>query len=419
MGSHTLTHCENCGAALQGPYCHACGQSVVSPVRHAAHAIEEVFESFWHLDGRVFRTLRDLLSPGRVAMQYLAGHRVRYLAPLRLFVILSLLTFFVGKLAVHAEGPTFQLDPKDTRQFAQLRTVAEVEQARDRVLQRIAVAEREAGDSPGASPALVIARTQVQGAAAARITELRQQAAGGASGGQADGGVPAPAPEGSSAPGAAAPTGTAPTAAGNRTTGPPQAGAAPAPGAASAKDVAFDSQWDPEKNPIRISWLPDFANRWLTDRAAKAQRNITTMGGDRDALVQAFMGALPTALFVLVPVFALLLKLFYLGSRRLYLEHLTVALYSHAYMLLALLISFLLVALGDAFARGTLVAALSQLGIVVLWAWVPVYLLLMQKRVYAQGWLATTLKYLVIGWVYLVLVTFAAMYALLAGLVAM
>lgn len=109
MASHSLTHCENCGAALQGPYCHACGQPVVSPVRHAAHAVEEVFESFWHLDGRVFRTLRDLMVPGRLALQYLAGHRVRYIAPLRLFVILSLLTFFVGKLAALPMRPPRQI----------------------------------------------------------------------------------------------------------------------------------------------------------------------------------------------------------------------------------------------------------------------------------------------------------------------
>ena len=48
------THCENCGAPLQGHYCHDCGQSVVNPVRHAAHVMEEVFEAFWHLDGRIF-----------------------------------------------------------------------------------------------------------------------------------------------------------------------------------------------------------------------------------------------------------------------------------------------------------------------------------------------------------------------------
>lgn len=390
MGTHSLTHCENCEAALQGPYCHACGQPVVSPVRHAAHAIEDVFESFWHLDGRVFRTLRDLLAPGRVALEYLAGHRVRYIAPLRLFVILSLLTFFVGKLVVHAEGPVFQVDPEDTK-FAQMQTVAEVEQARDRALQKISVAEQRGSDTPGASPTLVMMRTQVQGAAAARIAELRKQAPA-AEGAKAGAGVPAEA--------------TSP--------------ARPSPAAPSAPEVAFGGQWDPKKDPIRIGWLPDFANEWLTARAARAQRNMAAMENDGDALLQAFMGALPTALFLLVPVFALLLKVFYLGSGRLYLEHLTVALYSHAYMLLALLASFLLVAVGNAFgAPASLVEPLTSLGAIAVWTWVPIYLLLMQKRVYAQGWWATVIKYVVIGWIYLVLVSFAALYALLAGLVGM
>ena len=97
------THCENCAAALHGEFCHACGQSIHNPIRHLGHAIEEFFEAFWHLDGRLFRTLRDLWTPGRVAINYLAGHRARYIAPLRLFVVTSVLTFFVGALVVHVD----------------------------------------------------------------------------------------------------------------------------------------------------------------------------------------------------------------------------------------------------------------------------------------------------------------------------
>ena len=78
------SHCENCGAPLQGEYCHACGQSVHNPIRHAAHAVEELFEAFWHLDGRIFRTLRDLLHPGRVALNYLAEQSLVVGSQLRL-----------------------------------------------------------------------------------------------------------------------------------------------------------------------------------------------------------------------------------------------------------------------------------------------------------------------------------------------
>nr|WP_313509427.1 DUF3667 domain-containing protein [Stenotrophomonas geniculata] len=83
--------CENCDTALHGHYCHRCGQSAHNPLKHVGHAIEEVFESFWHLDGRIFRTLRDLWVPGRIALNYLKGRRVGYVQPLRLFVILTCL----------------------------------------------------------------------------------------------------------------------------------------------------------------------------------------------------------------------------------------------------------------------------------------------------------------------------------------
>ena len=133
--------CENCGTELQGEFCHACGQSVHNPIRHAAHAVEEFFEAFWHLDGRVFRTLRDLMSPGRVAINYLAGHRARYIAPLRLFVILSLLTFFIGAATMHFDDATVSTDGIDT--IAAATTIAEVEKARDALVAEIEQARAE------------------------------------------------------------------------------------------------------------------------------------------------------------------------------------------------------------------------------------------------------------------------------------
>src|SRR5690606_39244399 len=86
---------------LHGEYCHLCGQHAHNPVRSFAHAVEEVFESFWHLDGRIFRTVRRLLAPGRLAEDYLHGRRAPYVAPMRLFVVLCVLTFFVGRGVIH------------------------------------------------------------------------------------------------------------------------------------------------------------------------------------------------------------------------------------------------------------------------------------------------------------------------------
>ena len=163
--------CENCAAPLQGQYCHDCGQSVHNPVRHLGHAVEEFFEAFWHLDGRVFRTLRDLWVPGLVAINYLAGHRARYIAPLRLFVILSVLTFFIGTLAVHVEGDVVQVS--GVEEIAAAGSVEEVEAIRDRMLGELAQARSGADqDTPALGAVLATAEGRLREAAARRAREL-------------------------------------------------------------------------------------------------------------------------------------------------------------------------------------------------------------------------------------------------------
>jgi hypothetical protein len=47
----------------------------------------------------------------------------------------------------------------------------------------------------------------------------------------------------------------------------------------------------------------------------------------------------------------------------------------------------------------------------------PLYLLLMQKRIYAQGWMMTLLKYCVIGMCYFILLSLGVGATILASLV--
>jgi hypothetical protein len=163
-----------------------------------------------------------------------------------------------------------------------------------------------------------------------------------------------------------------------------------------------DGDWDPETNPVEIGLLPDFGNAWLNRQVGRAERNIERLKDEPDLYVRALLGSIPTALFVLMPLFALLLKLAYVFKRRLYMEHLIVALHSHAFLCLALLLLFLLSAARDAF-PALLVPA--RIVVIALAVWMPLYLLLMQKRVYRQGWPMTLLKYFVLGVCYTVLLS--------------
>src|SRR5690606_25945566 len=136
--------CANCSTPLQGEYCHLCGQHAHSPVRSFAHAVEEVFESFWHLDGRIFRTLRQLLVPGLLAREYLAGKRAPYVAPMRLFVVLCVLTFFVGRGVIHfgddGSGDAAVKVQMVDQGVAQATTAEEVERVREKRVAELAEA---------------------------------------------------------------------------------------------------------------------------------------------------------------------------------------------------------------------------------------------------------------------------------------
>jgi hypothetical protein len=100
----------NCGSALTGPFCSACGQRNVPPyptVRDLA------VDAFWELsgwDGRFAGTVRALVRrPGMLTREFLEGRRVRYISPLRLYLMASLVYFLVAA-AVPNEKPGTAVD---------------------------------------------------------------------------------------------------------------------------------------------------------------------------------------------------------------------------------------------------------------------------------------------------------------------
>lgn len=171
--------------------------------------------------------------------------------------------------------------------------------------------------------------------------------------------------------------------------------------------------------------FPIFANQRLQGMRIHLAQNLKDLSGNdptkqRDAITRIeseSFAVLPQTLFVLVPLFAVLLKVVYLFRRRLYMEHLTVALHSHAFLFLCLLLGVSLhLFSGWLSPHAVWVAAPMRWLQIALAIWAPSYLLLMQKRVYRQGWLMTVLKYLFLGWCYLWLLGWALGAALLLGM---
>ena len=101
--------CLNCGTALVGSHCHACGQAA-HVHRTMGAFFHDLAHGVLHFDGKTFRTLPLLAwKPGELTRRYIAGERARFVSPMALFLFSVFLMFAVFQLA--GIGPPADLGP--------------------------------------------------------------------------------------------------------------------------------------------------------------------------------------------------------------------------------------------------------------------------------------------------------------------
>jgi hypothetical protein len=103
-------------------------------------------------------------------------------------------------------------------------------------------------------------------------------------------------------------------------------------------------------------------------------------------LFREFMDHAPTMMFVLLPMFAAVMKLIYVRRKRFYVEHFVFAMHVHAFVFLNFALQIIVrnKPFGD-----------------VMDVWMLIYIFWAMKRFYAQGWFRTLLKYCLAGFVYM------------------
>lgn len=112
-------------------------------------------------------------------------------------------------------------------------------------------------------------------------------------------------------------------------------------------------------------------------------------------ILEAFEHRIPSLFFLGVPLYALLLKLFYWRQRRYYIEHLIFSLHLHTWGFLVAMVGSGYLRLAD-FGPGWL----ELLVTVAFGTWMLWYLLSSFRAVYAQGWGKTTLKFALLAFIY-------------------
>jgi len=98
------THCLNCGAELNGPFCHRCGQHA-----HVHKTLTAFFHDLahgvFHVEGKLWNTIPMLAwRPGELTRRYIDGQRARFVSPIALFLFCVFLMFGVVGLTSNTGG---------------------------------------------------------------------------------------------------------------------------------------------------------------------------------------------------------------------------------------------------------------------------------------------------------------------------
>lgn len=336
-----ITHCLNCGALVAGRYCPDCGQETHDQSVALGTLASELASEALSLDSKVARTVLPLLfHPGFLTNEFNRGRRVRYLSPLKMYLVISALFFFV--LAQQSAVKRLNLLQVPAAQTAGKAQQAALQSARAEINTEIAHAQ---------TPEDRAALRKAQAVLTAKLAPLS----------------PAPKPP--------------KTAQGLHVAiGPDNINADTLPKTVAAYDA------HPASLPPHLR--DTGRKRLITRQLIKTQQN-------KRGLVQGFLDNLPRMMFVLLPAFALLLRVTYWRTKRLYVAHLIFALHTHAFVFLILTGVLLL---PDA------VRNPAEGGAFLL---MTVYLFAALKTVYGQNWGRTLLAFGWLGFNYLFLLTFA------------
>jgi len=141
-----------------------------------------------------------------------------------------------------------------------------------------------------------------------------------------------------------------------------------------------------------LGYSNNFWNRFYYDKAISVNEMMKDKG---ESFNQKIFSGLSIAIFLFLPIFALFLKLFYIRRKYTYMEHMVFVFYTQSVFFLLLLL-FLIIYF---FSNGK--DGLIALPIVLF----AIYLWLAMKKFYQQGWIKTTLKYLLANFSFMIIST--------------
>lgn len=394
----------NCGDPTPGEYCPTCGQRKVDVQVSVRTMIMDVLEDQFILDRRLPRTLVALLfKPGFLTVEHVNGRIVRYIHPFRLYLVTSILFFLLLSFLSLRLVRQAIVEPVDALAAVDTTDTAAVDSALAAVEAALAdTLDVDVDELPELERLRATLRRQRRNArldSLATAIERLDSALATARRGTADTTLPAGLRSTLEETVARLEQRRAVVVARIDSLRADSAGTGPGTGQ-PRRTLSEALGWD-EKPPRSNTGMA------VVDSVVTGQlRRLGSMapGEAVETLLGTFFNYVPTMMFILLPVFAGVLKLLYIRRGRYYAEHFVFLLHVHSFVFLLATVMLLL----RRWTAGWLELALS--------VWILVYILLAMKRVYEQGWLKTFVKYWTLGWMYFWILVTSIPIAIIAAL---
>jgi len=380
VSARDVDFCANCGAELGGQFCHTCGQSSKSMIKFFGEVVKELLDDTLGYDSRLKHSLFPLFfKPGRLTLDYVRGKRFYYVLPFKLYLITSVLFIILVKNSADTEDLKFDnVVQNEASQEVGKEVADEINQAIDEV-NKVNVAEGKEiihfhlGENQQEDNVNSIATPEAGDKKRAKNSESQSTK--------------------------------------DRTE-------SDSTFTIGSGDDNVNLKWNKETQ--QLDGIEAIDDGLMKTFVTHINPKLKSWKNNLEPLVESIIETLPYMMFVILPIFAIFLKVFYAFSRRYYTEHLVFLLHNHSFIYMLMMVQIGLnfgetkLKTIDSWSAQTTAGGFAFVS-VLLSFWMVVYVFLAMKRFYAQGWGATIFKTLTLGFIYVMMLSFGFVASIALG----
>ncbi len=354
--------CNNCQLPIQetDKYCHACGQKNISGKVTVRGLLNEFFDNYLNLNAKLPRTLFALFfKPGKLTQEYFVGKHQSYLRPIRLFGVSTIL--FLALLAFQMSKQHFNEDINE-------------------IQKNILAEENKRALLTKIDSSFDFAISQTSDLNIESVIDSTLQ---------------------------------------------------------PFRDMVFHEGRDTDFDTIPVSLFhiritnsgtvnikkEDFFTMSGKDLVEKYEvtdfwQRLTVMqtvkvAQETDGFSRYIIGLVPWMLFLMIPFFAMILKLVYIRRKQFYVEHLVFAFHGHAFIFIFLLLFVVPFQILNSVYDNPLIDSVGGKVQMACMIGISIYLFVAMKRFYGQSTRKTLLKFFILFFTYIfIFVAFSALFIL-------